>query len=203
MASVVEVCNLALGYLGDRATVASIDPPEGSAQAEHCARFYPIARDTLLELARPSFAMRRAALSPLVDTPEEWGFAYAVPSDAITVLAVVPPGEADDAGLAPGAFVLEADASGQRVIYTHVEQAQVRYVARVEDTARFSPLFTAALSWYLASMLAGPVVKGDAGEAAAQRCLQRAMAMLAQATGTDGNQRHVRPAHTPAHFGVR
>lgn len=50
MASEVDICNLALARLGDNATVASIDPPEGSAQAEHCARFYAIARDSLLEM---------------------------------------------------------------------------------------------------------------------------------------------------------
>ena len=42
-----------LGHIGDAATVSSINPPEGSAQAEHCARFYPIARDALLA-ASPS-----------------------------------------------------------------------------------------------------------------------------------------------------
>ena len=46
MASDVDVCNLALAHLGDEATVASISPPEGSAQAGHCARFYPMARDS-------------------------------------------------------------------------------------------------------------------------------------------------------------
>ena len=60
MASDVEICNLALSHLGDTATVASIDPPEGSAQAEHCARFYPIARDALLEKHDWSWATRRS-----------------------------------------------------------------------------------------------------------------------------------------------
>ena len=50
MASEVDICNLALGHLGDNATVASLNPPEGSVQAQHCARFYPIARDALLEM---------------------------------------------------------------------------------------------------------------------------------------------------------
>ena len=36
MASDVQICNIALAHLGDTATVASINPPEGSAQAEHC-----------------------------------------------------------------------------------------------------------------------------------------------------------------------
>ena len=42
MFSVVEICNLALSHLGDRATVVSIDPPEGSAQAEHCKTYWPL-----------------------------------------------------------------------------------------------------------------------------------------------------------------
>ena len=46
MATEVDICNLALAHLGDDATIASIKPPEGSAQAEKSARFYPIARDT-------------------------------------------------------------------------------------------------------------------------------------------------------------
>ena len=59
MASEVEICNLALARLGDAATVVSIDPPEGSAQAEHCAMFYPMARDTLLAQHPWGFAQRR------------------------------------------------------------------------------------------------------------------------------------------------
>ena len=65
MASEVDICNLALGHLGDNATVSSISPPEGSAQAEHCARFYPLARDALLEMGYWNFAMRRVALAQL------------------------------------------------------------------------------------------------------------------------------------------
>ena len=42
MASEIDIVNLALSRLGDDATVASLYPPEGSAQAEHGARFYPV-----------------------------------------------------------------------------------------------------------------------------------------------------------------
>jgi hypothetical protein len=66
MATEVDICNLALGHLGDNATVASLTPPEGSAQAEHAARFYPISRDTLLESHAWNFATRRATM-PLVN----------------------------------------------------------------------------------------------------------------------------------------
>jgi hypothetical protein len=49
MSSVIDICNLALSHIGQAADVSSIDPPENSIEAEYCARFYPMARDTLLE----------------------------------------------------------------------------------------------------------------------------------------------------------
>lgn len=63
MASEVEISNLALSRIGDSATVSSINPPEGSAQAEHCQRFYPIARNSLLEMHAWSFCDRRIQLA--------------------------------------------------------------------------------------------------------------------------------------------
>ena len=65
MSSVVDICNIALSRLGDRATVTSIDPPEGSAQADHCRRFYPIALKTILATYNWSFATTRKELMPI------------------------------------------------------------------------------------------------------------------------------------------
>ena len=63
MATEVDICNLALAHLGDDATIASLSPPEGSAQAEKAARFYPIARNTLLEMHTWNFASKAWKLS--------------------------------------------------------------------------------------------------------------------------------------------
>lgn len=212
MASEVDICNLALGHLGDNATVTSINPPEGSAQAEHCARFYPIARDSLLEMHFWNFCMRRINLASLEATWPEWKYAYAVPNDALNLIAVMPPDANDDyatrfvptdtpqyahnispviaAGrYSPQPFAVEVLADGQHVLYTNQEKAMLRYTAYVRDTTVFSPLFTMALSWHLASMLAGPIIKGDAGAAEAKRCTQMAMGYVSQAEVSDSNQR--------------
>lgn len=210
MASDVDICNLALGYLGDEASVSSIDPPEGSAQADHCARFYPIARDALLEMHAWGFATRRAQLALLGSSWPEWQYAYAVPADALNLLAVLAPDATDDysaefalPGCAPAAvnrgvgiytpqpFEAEALDSGAQVIYTNQENAVLRYTALVSDTTQFSPLFVEALAWLLASKLAGPILKGDAGAAAARNCYQMFRAAYAQATVSDANQRRV------------
>lgn len=208
MASEVDICNLALGHLGDTATVASLDPPEGSAQAEHCARFYPIARDSLLEMHPWGFATKRVQLAQLGTGWPEWDYSYAQPADALNIIAVLPPYATDDysVGLSnvpmaaggsyvPQAFSCEVDANGADVIYTDQEDAVLRYTALVTDTTKFSPLFVMSLSWHLASMLAGPILKGDAGAAESKRCTAMMQAYLAKATESDAGQRRINPQH--------
>ena len=48
MASAVDICNLALGHIGNKAEITAIVPPDGSAEAAQCGKFYPIARDECL-----------------------------------------------------------------------------------------------------------------------------------------------------------
>ena len=195
MASEVDICNLALARLGDNATVASIDPPEGSAQAEHCARFYPVARDSLLEMHAWKFATRRVLLAQLATDTWNWSFAYAEPTGVLKLLAVLPASASGDAESQE--YEAETDGNGTPIILTNQEGASLRYVAHVTDTTGFSPLFVDALAWLLASYLAGPVLKGDAGAAMAKACLQSFMLVLSNAKTSDANQRKVRPEHKP------
>jgi hypothetical protein len=211
MASEVDICNLALAHLGDSATVASLNPPEGSAQAEHCARFYPIARDSLLEMHTWGFATRRVSLALLGSGWPEWNYSYAQPSDAINIIAVLPPDASDDYSIGaanvpaaaggsyvPQAFSCEVDGDGNAVILTDQADAVLRYTSVVTDTTKFSPLFTVALSWHLASMLAGPLIKGDAGAAEAKRCAAMMQSYLLKAKESDASQRRISPQHSVA-----
>lgn len=196
MASEVDICNLALARLGDNATVASIDPPEGSAQAEHCARFYAIARDSLLEMHAWKFAIRRVQLAKLAAPSRGWSFAYAVPNGAIKLLGVLPATASNDDETQP--YEVESGADGATIILANQEDASLRFVARVTDTTTFSPLFVDALAWLLASYLAGPVLKGDAGAAMSKACLQSFLLAFSNAKVSDANQRKARPEHAPA-----
>lgn len=201
MASEVDICNLALSHLGDSATVASIDPPEGSAQAEHCQRFYPIARDSLLELHNWKFATKRTRLALLDVDSWNWAYAYAEPSDAMKIISILPPTATPIEPTADYETMAADDGSG--LILTDLEEATALYIAEVTDTMRFSPMFVTTLSWHLASMLAGPIIKGDVGAAEAKRCQQMMLYHLAQAKVSDANQRRVEPTHTPAWIGSR
>jgi hypothetical protein len=195
MASEVDICNLALAHLGDNATVASIDPPEGSAQAEHCALFYPIARDALLEQHAWKFATKRVLLASLDAPTWEWAYAYAQPSDALRLLAVLPESSSSDEAQE---YEAETDSDGRAILLTNQQAANLRYIARVTDTTAFSPLFVNALSWLLAAHLAGPVIKGDAGAAMAKTCMQNYALALSTARVSDANQHRRRPEHSPS-----
>jgi hypothetical protein len=218
MASEVDICNLALAHLGDSATVASISPPEGSAQAEHCARFYPIARDSLLEMHNWNFSTKRILLAQVTNDWNMWQYAYGLPNNCINPISVISSEAYDDyatqfvptdtpqfshnyspviaAGrYVPQPFTIETIADGTHVLYTNLENAVLRYQASVDDTTEFSSLFVMTLSWHLASMLAGPVIKGDVGAAEAKRCAQMMAGYLAEAKKSDGNQRSVKVEH--------
>lgn len=213
MSSEVDICNLALARLGDAATVSSIDPPEGSAQAEHCATFYPIARDALLEMHPWGFATKRVTLALLSSAWPEWTYCYAQPSNVVNLLAVMPPLAKNDydinlaipdanglvspdlpmqfrtMGYQPQDYSAETLDDGTEVIYTNQANAALRYTTLVTDTTKFSPLFVTTLTCLLASYLAGPVIKGDAGRKAAAQWATEAKAWLSKATVSDANQR--------------
>lgn len=200
MASDVEICNLALSHLGDTANVTSIDPPEGSAQAEHCSRFYPVARGMLIEAHDWSWATRRISLTPLVATVSPWAYAYGKPNLMIKAIAVLGPDAGDDytipsASYAPQPFVIETLPTGEEAILTNQENAVLRYIVSVTDTAKFPPLAVMALSWLVASMLAGPIIKGEKGAAEAKRCLAVYKEVLGMAVNSDSNQRSTPVTH--------
>ena len=49
MATQIDIVNLALSALGSGATVKSINPPDGSAEAKQAAKWFPIAVQRIIE----------------------------------------------------------------------------------------------------------------------------------------------------------
>lgn len=222
--SQIAIWNLALGRLGDGATVGA--PDERSRQAELCRQFYPLARRSVLEMRDWNFATRTAALAP-VATPAVhtnlWQFAYAFPADALRVFHVGSTAimaqinhsaDARRTGAAIGAefarytsdYEVETDALGARIILSGTEAAVARYTVDVVDEARWSPLFTDAMTWYLASTLAGPLLLGETGRNQGRAMLQEFRLLLGEATTSDANQGkddRLRHQHTPDFMGAR
>jgi hypothetical protein len=214
MATEVDICNLALAHLGDDATIASLSPPEGSAQAEKAARFYPIARNNLLEMHNWNFAAKRGNLALTTNTLDQWDYAYVAPADMMSPVAIISPTSQNDyatrmsAGDTPGGITSNyapTIVAGQytpqqfavegEYIYTNQENAMLRYQAFITDSSLFSPLFVTTLSWHLASMLAGPVIKGDQGAAEAKRSTQMMTNYLTSAKQSDNLHRDITVEH--------
>lgn len=202
MPSAVDICNLALARLGDDATVSSIDPPEGSAQAEHCKVFYPMARDTMLDAHAWSFITTRKALAELDETPPAgWLYTYAKPSGAIKLLAVLAADALDDSD--PQPFISEILPDGTEVILSNTPNAVLRYTIRQTDPTHYPPLFVDALSMLLASHLAGPILKGSTGISASKAWLSAFATQFGAAKVADTNQRRVERTHTPNWMSAR
>lgn len=189
MASVVDVCNVSLSNIGHGAGVVSIDPPDGSAYSAHCARFYPIARDEVLETHPWRFALKRAQLALSGTAPDSWNYQYAMPSDCIRVLSVLPDGYSDDM-TQTGDYVLEGD-----YLLTNTQLATLHYISRVTDTSKWSPSFASAVSWKMSQYLSGAIVKGDAPMRG--YCAKQYQESLMIAMGFNAQASKTRPAHVP------
>lgn len=186
MASDVDLCNLALAHLGDEAEVIAINPPDGTAQAAQCGRFYPLARDALLEMHPWTFATTRVSLASLVDVSlPEWAYAYPLPAKCLKPLAVLPPDVVDDT--ATYEYIIESNDAGTRILYTNVESATLRYIQRIEDVTKFPHSFATALARLLASYLAGPIIKGTTGMQVSQAQLKIFTYELGVARTSDAN----------------
>lgn len=200
MATKVEIFNKALGHIGSEATVAS--PTEASVEAQQCNSFYDYARRTALETHAWKFARTRILGALTTYSYTSWEFIYQEPDNCISVRAVLPDGYTNDQEDA-AEFDCEAGPDGERLILTNTENATIVYTVDVEDPQRFTPLFVEALSWLLASYIAGPILKGDEGAKMSQQCFGVAMGMMGRGASSSANQAKTKPLHTAPWIGAR
>lgn len=196
MSSEVDICNLALSHFGQDANINAIDPPDGSAEAEHCARFYPIARDEALEAHTWTFATFRETLAELVNDRDDWAYRYELPSQCLKPRTVLPDGytESENDG---EPFERENDS-----IYTNAENAVLVFTKRMTDPTKFSPLFTSSMTWLLGSYVSGPITK-DATGAIQARLYRRYEIEIAKAAASNANTSRARASHAPTARRVR
>lgn len=211
MANAVEICNLALSFLGDSAAVASIDPPDGSSSSKMCAVYYPIAKTAMLEMHEWSFAMRRSGLPMLADDDTaKWRGVYQLPSDALRVVSVRPAsGERrlvrngmpyPRYGENPPEAVFEILG---RKLYTNAEDPVATYITANVRESEFTPTFVVAFSYYLALQIAGARIKGKEGQTLAQNLQKQFAVALSAAKSRDANQQMKRIEFIPEWLRVR
>ena len=148
MATEVSICSNALRRLGDDPITSLTDDSE---RARLCNAFYEDARDACLRSHPWNFAITRASLTQLSDSPVYgYDYQFALPTDpyCLRVLAM----EYEDY-----IFKVENYSTQGRVLLTDEETAKIIYIARITDTTLFDSLFVDTLITKLASDLAYPV----------------------------------------------
>ncbi len=132
-ATVTSICNRALGSIGTRSTIQSIN--DGSNEANQCALFYDPCRQELLRSAYWNCARKQANLTvskaapgtpenqtsgtqtwdPSTQPPPPWLYSYLVPSDCLRMRFLMPQINTNLAGTTPlfsvqtGAYPLYAN----------------------------------------------------------------------------------------------
>jgi hypothetical protein len=222
VASQVDICNLGLAHIGAEAQVASISPPEGSVEAGLCSRFYPIVRKELLESANWQFALKRVQLAEVANPSTVWQFAYALPSDCIDALRILPlavigvaaigwdgvlfNGGLPDTRLLDDLFTergsMNFEIEGE-VLLTNEPMAVLKYKRDVTDTTKFTGQFVSAFGMLMASYLSGPLIKGQEGTRIGASWRESAMAMTKIAAAGEANNSHEGSEFTPSSIRAR
>lgn len=210
MASVVQICNMALSHIGSEARVSSISPPDGSVEAGHCATFYDLARTELLEPGNWAFSLKRAPLAEVTNPSTAWAYAYAKPSNCLRALRILRPSIGITVFARDLAFAHHADDSGSAsfdvegdVLFTNAPDAVLVYVQDVTDSTKFPASFTSALSYLLASYLAGPIIKGNEGARVGDAMRQRALALADVSATASANASSAESLPQPTLLSVR
>jgi hypothetical protein len=155
--SKAQICNLALAHIKQtKTTIANLDT-DTSSTAVLCRVHYDVARRFVLANFDWNFAGRRVALADIGSPSALWAYRYDLPPGSLKVREIEGISRTD----APTPFTIELVADGSKLsILTDKASAVAAYTWDVENPDLFSPAFTLALSWYLASELA-PALSGS------------------------------------------
>lgn len=212
MASDVDLANMALGHLGSEPVVTSLNPPDGTVEAGYVKRYLAIARQQALEMCTFAWTKKRAILAEVDNPSDVWTYAYARPADCLIPLRVLqvtqvrqttwpfsPIVNEDDVRIFTERGSAEFEIEGTSIL-THEPEAVLLYKRDITDLTKTSSTFVGALSYLLASYLAGPIIKGSEGANTAQKLKQIARDMLATAATIDANASAERGDHIPEHM---
>ena len=137
MASVVDICNLALNEIGEEPIM---DLLEDSKQSRLCNQFYELTRDMILRAHPWNFAIKRVELAMLAETPAfDYSYCFQLPTDCLKLQ------QTDDRY---DHFKVEG-----RKVLSNNSIVKALYIARITDTEQFDSLFVEALSLMLASKI--------------------------------------------------
>lgn len=153
VATPVSICNLALGARLGQVRISALS--DSTEEARWSNEFYAIARDFVTADALWGHARCVASLTELSDNDleDDYTYAYQRPSDCLRVVYLLP-----EMGRFDQRSVMRTKRIGS-TIYSDEPNARLYYIKQVTETSTYSPAFVQALAWYLAHLLANPLLK--------------------------------------------
>jgi hypothetical protein len=151
MASIVQICNVALSRIGQSQRINALD--EGSLASELCDLHYPLCVQQVLADGDWPFAEARVVLADIGTPPTNWEYRYAYPSDCLKARRIAVPGM-EIVPLKQRIPFKVINAVTGKAIVANWPEAELVYTADVTDTSLFPALFVSALAWRLAAELA-------------------------------------------------
>lgn len=142
----VQICNMALGFLGHKRFITSLG--ESSVEARILNMYFAAARDDVLQEHEWNFATKDASLAPIDEAIEGWSYLYARPPGCLYIRSIHA-----QASLVKAEFEeVQSPSTNQRAIATDMAAAFCRFTVSVTDPNLFTPNFTMALAYKLAIM---------------------------------------------------
>lgn len=202
--SPVEICNLALAWLGGDLIISLTD---NTAEAKLCNAVYVPLRNAVIEEREWTFAVKRLEPAGLTTGPF-YGYdkAFQIPPEVIRILQISRAGEVTDGATIEGSFLsatrggtgtgretrIEWAREGDQVLANNSDRIYMRALVKVDDTTKFSAGFDQALAARIAMDLAIPITNS--------RGIQKDMAgmyvdkikLAAAADGMQGRSQNVR-----------
>jgi hypothetical protein len=148
--SPTDIANLALSEIGSR-LIASLET-ENSEEARVCRLHYPQCRDALLRQHQWSFATARADLSKLDAAPlSDWDSAWQLPADCLRNIRI--------SSGSPTTSSREFAVEGRSILTRGMDAVSLVYVTNAAAVPDWDSLFVEAMSYLLASKIAGPITQ--------------------------------------------
>lgn len=131
--SETSICNMALDELGANRIKATVDN-DTSLEAIKCRLHYEPTRDALEQLVPWRFTRGRETLTEDTETPDfQWDTQFVLPTDYLAMKSIYE-GRFSDENIR--SYDLEGD-----LLLTNDTTVELRYIKKVTDVSKFSPLF--------------------------------------------------------------
>lgn len=168
MASVVDLCNVALARLGQEPIVDLTNTTNG----KRCNRLWSYVRDEVLRMDDWRFALMRKKVAALSDSPvSTFDYEYPMPSGFLRLVALK----------TTGTWSFE----GGSVLTNTESPLSILYVGQVTDPTEYPPDVFSAMAWRLAIELSGYLTTTSVARNDLTTYYQAALAAAMDANGRE------------------